>query len=80
MMIVSFLTLRLLMLKKVLCQNCGNTLFTDLTGQVSSPSYPANYPPNTDCVFTISAEGREAQAAVKKEIQGYRNAVKLSRF
>ena len=39
-----------------LCQNsgeCGGKLTTS-SGILTSPSYPQNYPENTDCVYTIS--------------------------
>ena len=33
--------------------SCGGA-FTDANGHMSSPSYPNNYPPNEDCIYTIS--------------------------
>ena len=33
--------------------SCGGK-FTDANGHMSSPSYPNNYPPNTDCIYIIS--------------------------
>nr|XP_023417709.1 cubilin [Cavia porcellus] len=37
---------------------CGGNIYihdADPTGYVTSPNYPNNYPPNTDCVWIISA-------------------------
>ena len=33
---------------------CGGTFTTLLSGDITSPSYPNNYPDNTDCIYTIS--------------------------
>ncbi len=35
---------------------CGETALTQTEGIVTSPLYPRNYPPNTQCVWTISAQ------------------------
>ena len=42
-----------------LCKNagaCGGN-FTDANGILYSPSYPDNYPDNSDCIYTISQPG-----------------------
>ena len=33
---------------------CGGTFTTLLSGDITSPSYPDNYPDNTDCIYSIS--------------------------
>ena len=46
------------------CQaQCGGDL-TDLTGEITSPNYPATYPDNSDCTWTISAPSSTSPVTV----------------
>lgn len=39
--------------------SCGGNNFFLNSGTILSPSYPANYPPNLCCVWTITAEAAQ---------------------
>ena len=38
-------------------QECGQLEYTEQAGEVTSPGYPADYPADVNCVYTISSDG-----------------------
>lgn len=42
---------------------CGGT-FTDLTGEITSPGWPSQYPDNSDCTWTITPPRPDSEVTV----------------
>ena len=38
---------------KLFAVGCGNIIYHDHSGSVTSPGYPQDYPTNTDCIWQI---------------------------
>lgn len=48
--------------------NCSGDVFTELTGQITSPNYPNPYPENSRCEYQILLEqGYQVVVTVRRE-------------